>query len=217
MKRPFPHTRLAIWASGTGTNALALMQYFKKNKRIAIALLITNNTKAHAIRHARRYNIPVYVIQNKALAGDCTPIIQVCQTYSIDWHVLAGFLRKIPPKICQTYARRLLNIHPALLPKYKGKGMYGIHVHKAVLKAQENYSGLSIHYVNEAYDEGSIVFQKRIPLHTVSPKTPTQLAKTIQKMEHQYYAKIIRKQIYAQKPKTLALNNTTIRQRNKPS
>lgn len=183
---------LAIFASGSGTNARRIMEYFHGHKQIAVALLVCNKPGAGAIVHAEKWGIPVLMIEKERFfRGDA--YLSVLQQHRIGWIALAGFLWKVPEQLVAAYAGKMVNIHPALLPNYGGKGMYGDHVHTAVLSAGEKESGISIHLVNEHFDEGEILFQANCTID--ASDTPESLAKKIHELEHRHYAPVIEKTI----------------------
>lgn len=182
--------KIAVFASGNGSNAENIIRYFKDNEEIRVALIISNKANAYAHTRAKNWGVPSYTFSKDEFEkGD--PILEKLREYQIDFIVLAGFLLKISDPILKAYPQRIINIHPALLPKYGGKGMYGDHVHKAVLQAGEKESGISIHYVNERYDEGDIIFQARCPV--LPSDTPEELAQRIHKLEYEYYPQVIEK------------------------
>jgi folate-dependent phosphoribosylglycinamide formyltransferase PurN len=183
---------LAIFASGTGTNARRIMEYFHGHKHIAVALLVCNKPGAGVITHAEKWGIPVLMIEKERFfRGDA--YLTVLQQHRIGWIALAGFLWKVPEQLVAAYAGKMVNIHPALLPNYGGKGMYGEHVHTAVIAAGEKESGISIHLVNEHFDEGELLFQANCSVDTTD--TPGSLAKKIHELEHLHYAPVIEKTI----------------------
>ncbi len=184
--------RLAIFASGQGTNARCLIEYFRDHDRVEAVAVYCNKAQAGVVRVAQELGIPVFLFRRDDLY-DKGRVLQQLQQQAIDWIVLAGFLWRIPETIIQHYPKRIVNIHPALLPKYGGKGMYGQYVHQAVLQAKEPESGITIHYVNEQYDAGEIIFQQRIAVHP--DETPDSLAHRIQQLEHYYYPRIVEKLI----------------------
>jgi folate-dependent phosphoribosylglycinamide formyltransferase PurN len=176
---------LAVFASGTGTNFKRIAEYFKNHKKISVSLLVCNNPEAGVISISREKGIPICLISREDLQHP--EILKgVLQKNKIDYIVLAGFLKKIPPALIEAYPRRIVNIHPALLPKFGGKGMYGNNVHDAVIKSGETKSGITIHFVDEHYDSGDVIFQKDCAIEKV--ETPETLAKKIHKLEHDYYA-----------------------------
>ena len=178
---------IAVFASGRGSNTQNIIEYFK-NKNVKVSLIVTDNKNAGVLRYASDYDIPAVVLSKDALANP-SYLMDLLDKYRIDLIVLAGFLKLIPPQMIKAYKNKIVNIHPALLPDYGGKGMYGMNVHKAVKKAGEEYSGITIHFVNENYDEGEIIFQKKIK---ISPDdTPEDIADKIHKLEYKYYPLII--------------------------
>ena len=180
--------RLAIFASGSGTNAEKIAEYVAANSSIEISLILTNNPKAGVIDRARRLHIPVVSFDRQTFYGS-ERIVDLLKNQRIDLVVLAGFMWLIPAALVQAFPQQIVNIHPALLPKYGGKGMYGHFVHEAVVTAGEPESGITIHYVNEHYDEGNIIFQASCAVETGD--TPDDVARKVQVLEHQYYPKIV--------------------------
>jgi phosphoribosylglycinamide formyltransferase-1 len=155
---------IAVFASGSGSNALALMRRFSAvNDFASVMFLVTNKPACGAVQHARDCGVEVFLItRENFISGDET--IRYLTELQIDWIVLAGFLWKVPPAFVKTFEGRIINLHPSLLPKFGGKGMYGRHVHEAVLGAKESITGITVHFVNERYDEGNIIFQASVPL-----------------------------------------------------
>ena len=151
--------RLAIFGSGGGTNAENICSYFSNSSRIVVACICTNNKDAFIVKRAKKLNIPVIYTTKKDLFS-FSLLHKTLKKFSVDYIVLAGFLLKVPLKMVECYPKKIINIHPSLLPKYGGKGMYGRNVHKAVLKNKEKKSGITIHFVNENYDSGKIILQK---------------------------------------------------------
>lgn len=188
--------QLAVFASGNGTNAERIFEQFQKHTSIRVALLLTNNPMAGVIRRAARFNIPVKVF-DKATLTQTDEILKTLQEYQIDWIVLAGFMLMVPQNLISAFPQRMINIHPALLPAFGGKGMYGKHVHRAVLEAGETVSGITIHYVNERYDEGKIIFQASCIIQPYD--TPDTLAEKVHQLEHQHYPRIIEELMLADK------------------
>lgn len=184
---------IAIFASGTGSNAVRLYQYFAEKKaEINVALLVCNKADAAVVQKMQSLNVPVYILSNKEIESG-NSLLKKLAEYKVDWIVLAGFLRKIPDLIIKGYENKIINIHPSLLPKYGGKGMYGMNVHKAVVENKEKESGISIHLVNEVYDDGKILFQKSCAL---SPSDLAEdVAKKIQQLEHEYFPKVVEETI----------------------
>lgn len=190
----YPAQRIAIFASGSGSNAQQIIEHFGQNS-IQVALLVCNKKEAFVLERAKHLKVETKVISNlEASNGEF--LVQLMQRHSIDWIVLAGYLRKVPEDLTSAFESRILNIHPSLLPKYGGKGMYGIKVHEQVLKNNEVQSGITIHQVNAEYDRGSIVFQASLAVD--STWTPEELAQAIHKLEHQHYPRIIEEQIINQ-------------------
>lgn len=180
--------KLAILASGSGSNAEKIIQYFKSNKEIEIVGILTNNENAGVTARAEKAGIAYHVF-SKSEFEDGAPVLHFLKSHDVDVVVLAGFLLKISPKITAQYPDRIINIHPALLPKYGGKGMYGHYVHEAVINNQETESGITIHLVNDEYDEGEIIFQAKCSIHPQMGSK--QLSAKVQQLEHQHYPKVI--------------------------
>lgn len=188
-------TRVAIWASGAGTNARALCSYFSDHPVVIISLIITNNPMAGVTRVADEYSIPVLSIAPALSKGD--HLAQMISDYQIDWHLLAGYLKLVPPEVIARWPQRMLNLHPALLPKYGGRGMYGRHVHAAVSAAGDRETGITIHYVTPHFDEGAPVAQYRI---SIAPHLdPGEIARKVQVLEHYYYPRVAEALITGQK------------------
>ncbi len=181
--------KIAIFASGNGSNAQRIAEYFSNDIHIEVRLILCNNEKAYVIERAKQMNVPCIVFSKAQLNDECF-MNDVLIQFNIDWIVLAGFLLKVPAYLIRQYNKRIINIHPALLPDFGGKGMYGDNVHKQVIASGVKESGISIHYVNEFYDEGEIIFQVKTILQ--EGETPDSLAQKIHKLEHEYYPKIIR-------------------------
>ena len=151
-------TRIAIFASGSGSNAENIIRYFSDNKSVKVVLVLSNKSRSGVLIRAQLHNIPTFIFTKNDL-NECSKVHDVLKDHNASMLVLAGFLLKIPLYMIKAYPNSILNIHPALLPKYGGKGMYGMNVHKAVVENNEQKSGITIHYVNENYDEGAIIFQ----------------------------------------------------------
>lgn len=184
--------QIAVFASGNGSNAENLITYFKKSNLVQVGLVLTNNPNAGVIARANRLKTPVCVFTKKDL-HDSNKILEVLDDHQIDWIVLAGFLLLFPKNILKRYPNKIINIHPALLPKYGGKGMYGMHVHKAVIENNETETGITIHFVNEKYDEGKVIFQAKTVVE--SNDTPEDIAEKIHKLEYKWLPIVIEKQI----------------------
>jgi phosphoribosylglycinamide formyltransferase-1 len=183
----------AIFASGEGTNAENLFNYFKNDNRIKIKLVVTNVDNAGVIAKAEQHKKNVQIISKSALNEYTDQIIEFLKTEKIDLVILAGFLLKIPEKFVKAFPNQIVNIHPALLPKYGGKGMYGINVHKAVIDNKEPESGITIHYVNEEYDKGEIILQAKCTIE--EGETPETLNAKIRELEFANFPKAIEKLI----------------------
>ncbi|MFN8349513.1 MAG: phosphoribosylglycinamide formyltransferase [Spirosomataceae bacterium] len=180
--------RLAVFASGSGSNAEKIAEYFADCTDIEVTLILSNNPQAGVITRARRLHIPVLLFDRKTFY-ETEKIIEVLQNEQIDLIVLAGFMMLIPEAMVQAFPNKIINIHPALLPKYGGKGMYGHFVHEAVVAAKDLESGISIHYVNERYDEGDIIFQSKCSL--TPDDTPEEVARKVQVLEHRHYPEVV--------------------------
>lgn len=178
---------IAIFASGSGSNAENIIRFFDTSKQIKVALILCNNPSAGVIDRAKRLNIPCVVFNRNEL-NDGT-VSALLATHKIDFIVLAGFLWLMPKSIVSLYDKKIVNIHPALLPKYGGKGMYGDRVHESVRAAAEKESGITIHYVNENFDEGDIIFQASVALSPAD--TADDIAAKVHALEYQYFPEII--------------------------
>ncbi len=184
---------VALFASGSGTNAENLINYFSASKEVKIKLVVTNNAEAGVVKRAEAHKKNIQIISKQALANYTDQIIDFLQTEKVDLIVLAGFLLKIPEKLIQAFPNRIINIHPALLPKHGGKGMYGHHVHKAVIDAKEKESGITAHYVNEEYDKGATILQAVCKVD--ENETVETLAAKIHELEYFYFPKAVEKVI----------------------
>jgi formyltetrahydrofolate-dependent phosphoribosylglycinamide formyltransferase len=183
-----PAKRIAIFASGAGSNAQKIIDHFRRSDLVDVALIVCNNPKAGVLSIAADENIPAIVIEKERFfRGDA--YLPELADHGIDFIVLAGFLWKVPDALIQAYPNKIVNIHPALLPKYGGKGMYGHHVHAAVLSAGESESGITIHYVDGHYDNGDIIFQARCPVE--AGDSPDTLAVRVHQLEHKHYPVVI--------------------------
>ncbi|MBC7914615.1 MAG: phosphoribosylglycinamide formyltransferase [Pyrinomonadaceae bacterium] len=180
--------RIAIFASGSGSNAQKIMEHFKKHNDAEVAIVLTNNPDAFVLQRADNFEIPTHIFnRNEFYKGDT--VLSLLKNLQIDIIVLAGFLWLIPENLLQAFPNKIINIHPALLPKYGGKGMYGDHVHKAVISNKEEESGITIHFVNENFDEGEIIHQSRF---RIEKGNDLELIKfKIQQLEHLHYPKVV--------------------------
>lgn len=185
---------IAIFASGSGSNAENIIQYFRKTRTAKVGLIVCNNPEAGVIERAKRLRIPL-VMMSKRAYNDAGLLLSTLKTEEIDFIALAGFLWKINPEIIQAFQGKIVNIHPSLLPKFGGKGMYGTRVHSAVLEAGETESGITIHHVNEHYDEGAVIFQAKTEVS--SNETADSLAEKIHALEFEHFPKVI-EQLLAQ-------------------
>lgn len=178
---------VVLFASGKGSNAAAIIEYFRNRQDVAIVAIVCNNPAAGVLELARQKQIPVLLVNRDSFASE--GFLAELKHFRPDWVVLAGFLWKIPETLLRAYGSKMINLHPALLPAYGGKGMYGMHVHEAVIAAGESRSGITIHYVNEHYDEGDILLQAQCP---VSPNDDaTSLARRIAGLEHFYLPRVL--------------------------
>ena len=190
-KRGFKNNQqknIAIFASGAGSNAQQIINYFAAASNIKVALIVCNKPGAGVLKIAENAGIPSFLIEkDKLFEGD--NYLPELQNYKIDFIVLAGFLWKIPEALIKAYPKKIINIHPALLPKYGGKGMFGNHVHEAVISNKEKESGITIHYADELYDHGEIIFTATCTVN--ENDTADTLAQKIHLLEHEYYPKVI--------------------------
>jgi len=178
--------RIAIFASGSGTNAQNIIEYFADNKYVVVDSLWANKPDAYALERAHKLGIETFVFKRDQFYKN-TDITSTLNERKVDLIVLAGFLWLIPEYLIRDFT--IINIHPALLPKYGGKGMYGMNVHKAVVENMEKESGISIHYVNEKYDDGAIIFQATCPV--LPDDSPEQVAAKVHALEYQHFPRVI--------------------------
>ena len=181
--------RVIIFASGSGSNALKIFEHFNNNQNIIIDSIYCNNPRASVIKVFQKLSIKTVLFNKKELYESA--FLEAIISTNPDLIVLAGFLLKIPEKMVSAFENRIINIHPSLLPKYGGKGMYGLNIHKEVLLNKEKFSGLTIHYVNKEYDKGAVIFQKKIKIN--EEETPESLSSKVLKLEHENYSLIIEK------------------------
>lgn len=181
-------TKIAIFASGSGSNAERIANYFSTNQNVSIETIISNKQDAFVHERAKKLKIPSET-PNSSFFKDGLLMTEYLKSKEIDYIILAGFLLKIPKELVDAFPNRIINIHPALLPKFGGKGMYGMNVHKAVIEAHETESGITIHFVNEHYDDGAIIYQAKC---TIDPNdTPECLANKIHALEHEYFPQVL--------------------------
>jgi phosphoribosylglycinamide formyltransferase-1 len=188
--------KLAIFASGSGSNAENICNYFENHSGITVVLICTNKRDAFIVKRAKKLNIPVTFITKTEL-NNFDSLHKTLQNIKVDFIILAGFLLKLPTVMVGKYQNRILNIHPSLLPKYGGKGMYGSNVHKAVLENKETESGISIHFVNQNYDKGELVLQKKCSVS--ENETLETLTAKIHQLEQKYFPLTIEKALKNQK------------------
>jgi len=179
---------IAIFASGSGSNAEKIMEYFENSKEVKVALVLSDNPNAGVLLRANKFEIETKIISRLELKSPKKVLIEL-KTKGINFIVLAGFLRKIPREMIQDYPNQIINIHPALLPKYGGMGMYGLNVHRAVKDSGDVISGPTIHLVNEEYDKGQILFQKEIKIEPED--NAKQIAAKVLSVEHEEYPRVI--------------------------
>jgi len=180
--------RIAIFASGSGSNAQKIIEHFAEAENTEVSLVLSNNESAYVIERASSLNIPAYVF-DRQLFYETEQVHDILRDIGIDFIVLAGFMWLVPQNILSHWSGRIINIHPALLPKFGGKGMYGDRVHKAVIDAGEKETGITIHFVNEKYDEGEIIFQEAFEI--LPQDTPESIAEKIHILEHKHFPAVI--------------------------
>ncbi len=181
-------SRLAIFSSGNGSNAEAIIAYFQNHSKIQVAVLLSNNAEAPALDRAKKFNVPVKIF-NKEQFHESDDVINWLRENKITHIILAGFLLLIPEKLIAAFSNKIINIHPSLLPKFGGKGMYGMNVHEAVKAAREKETGITIHLVNAHFDEGKILFQASC---NVEPSDSAEIiSKKVQQLEHRHYPEVI--------------------------
>ncbi len=181
---------IAIFASGSGTNAENIIKYFANNKEIKVAIVLSNNRNVGVHGRVNKLGVPSYVFTRDEFV-EGTPVIEKLAEYKVSFIVLAGFMNKISDTLLKAFPDKIINIHPALLPKYGGKGMYGMHVHEAVVSAGDKESGITIHYINEHYDEGAVIFQAKCSV--LPTDTPDDVAMKVHALEYKFYPEIIEK------------------------
>ena len=180
--------RIAIFASGSGSNAQKIMEYFKRSPDAEVVLILTNNPQAYVLQRADNFEVPSHVF-NRNEFYQTDEVIRILKTLQVDLIVLAGFLWLVPSSLLSAFPNKIINLHPALLPKYGGKGMYGDNVHKAILEAKEEESGITIHFVNAEFDEGEVIHQSRFK---IDPSDTLEMVKFKgQQLEHQHFPKVI--------------------------
>ncbi|WP_086475703.1 phosphoribosylglycinamide formyltransferase [Arenibacter amylolyticus] len=181
---------IVLFASGSGSNVENIIEYFKDSTEVQVKCVLSNNRKAMVFERCNRLHISaLYFNRTSFYKSDC--VLDVLRSLNPDLIVLAGFLWKIPENLIQNFPNKIVNIHPALLPKYGGKGMYGMHVHQAVKENKETETGITIHYVNENYDEGAIIAQESVSLDATD--TPETIAEKVHQLEYEHFPKVIHK------------------------
>ena len=180
--------RIAVFASGSGSNAEEIIRYFKRHQSIEVALVVSNNATAMVLDRAKRLEVPSFVFSKEQFRNS-TEVLNTLREKRVTHIVLAGFLLLIPEYLISSFPDRIINIHPALLPKFGGKGMYGLKVHEAVKLAAEKETGITIHLVNEKYDEGRIIFQGKCVVK--DSYTPQEIATCVQQLEYEHYPRVI--------------------------
>ena len=181
--------KIAIFASGSGTNAENIIKFFKENKKIEISLIFSNNKNAHVIQRAVNHNIKYHIFSRPDFY-DSDKILNILKENKTDFIVLAGFMWLIPEYLIDAYPNKIINIHPALLPKYGGRGMFGMKVHEAVVENRDTESGISIHYVNKEYDKGNIIFQTKC--NVLPDDTADDVAKKVHELEYAHFPVVIK-------------------------
>ena len=179
---------IAIFASGTGSNAMKIMEHIQANYSTVSFSVWSNKQDAPVLEKASALNIPTFIFSRKEFRDE-QGVLKQLKAEKVELIVLAGFLWLVPSAIVKDYENQIINIHPALLPKYGGKGMYGMHVHQAVKNNNESETGITIHFVNEHYDEGQVIFQQACPVEPHD--TPNTIAKKVQKLEHEHFPKVV--------------------------
>lgn len=182
--------RIVLFASGSGTNVENIVHHFQENPGVTISCVLSNNREAQVFDRCNRLNISaLYFNRHAFYKSDC--VLEILRSMNPDLIVLAGFLWKIPENLVHGFPGKIINIHPALLPKYGGKGMYGMQVHKAVMDNKEKETGITIHYVNENYDEGTIISQVKVKLD--EEDTPESIAEKVHRLEYEHFPQVIQK------------------------
>jgi phosphoribosylglycinamide formyltransferase-1 len=187
--------RIALFASGNGSNAIKILDYFKGNASIEVPVLVTNNSNAGVLKRTAKYPLQRIILDKEEVKSGVV-LTNLMKEHQIDFIVLCGYLKLIPVGLVQAFKDRIINIHPALLPKFGGAGMYGMNVHKAVKGAQESESGITIHLVNEVYDKGEIIAQHTVAI--AQEDTPEDIQQKVQAIEHEWFAQEIENYIHQQ-------------------
>jgi phosphoribosylglycinamide formyltransferase-1 len=180
--------RIAIFASGSGSNAQKIMEHFKRNPEAEVVLVLTNNPQAYVLQRADNFEVPAHIFTRHEFY-DTDEVIRLLKNLQVDLIVLAGFLWLVPASLLKAFPNKIINLHPALLPKYGGKGMFGDHVHNAVLEAKDDESGITVHFVNEQFDEGEIIHQSRFKIEAGDNLEVIKFKG--QQLEHQHFPRVI--------------------------
>ena len=180
--------RIAIFASGSGSNAQKIMEHFKRNAEAEVVLVLTNNPQAYVLQRADNFEIPTHIFSHKEFY-DTDNVIKLLKNLQVDLIVLAGFLWLVPEPLLKAFPNRIINLHPALLPKHGGKGMYGDHVHKAVLTSKDEESGITIHFVSDKFDEGEIIHQSKFKIEAGDNLEVVKFKG--QQLEHHHFPRVI--------------------------
>ncbi len=191
--------RIVIFASGSGTNAENLIKFFHNRDNVSVIQVLTNNPYAKVLDRCKKLKVSALSFNRIALAKT-DDVLNILKASNPDLIVLAGFLWKFPENILNEFPNKVINVHPALLPKYGGKGMYGMHVHEAVVKNNETETGITIHYVNEHYDEGAIIFQAKCEV--LAKDKAEDVAEKIHELEMEHFPKVVEKLLFSEKTKT---------------
>lgn len=192
MQAPEKKINLALFASGSGSNVEAIVDYFKDDDRIDVTLIVSNRINAGVIARTKKLEIPCEVVPKKEFENS-EKVIELLTKYNVNWLILAGWLLLVPKYLVAKFENRIINIHPALLPKFGGKGMYGRHVHEAVKESGENESGITIHYVNEYFDKGAVIAQHRVDL--ADDDNAEEIERKVRELELSNYASEIEKTV----------------------
>ena len=184
--------RLSLFISGKGTNAINLIHYFKNSTDVEVAAVLSTKANERVENLCKEEGVSYESFTQKTI--EALDLIQFCDKHKTNWVILAGFLKKVPEELVRHFPNKIINLHPALLPKFGGKGMYGMHVHKAVIAANEPKSGITIHYVNEEFDKGEIISQFEIKIDT--EETPESLAEKIHDLEMKHFPEVIERVVY---------------------
>jgi len=187
--------KIAIFASGSGSNAENIARYFDGKNKVEIVLILANKPDAYVLERARNLNIPSFVFTKKEM-DNSSVVLDALKSSGAEWIVLAGFLLKVPQNLLAAFPNRIVNIHPALLPRFGGKGMYGDRVHQSVVESGEKESGITIHFVNEHYDEGAVIFQARCEV--LPTDTADDVASKVHALEYAHFPQVIEQLIDAQ-------------------